>query len=283
MRKCISNTLVVFLFACISCNRVEYYPDRQSPYTETYILAHKGGGDFDDGNTLEGCMFGLSLFDGIEVDIQTSSDNTLWLSHSALLPACGSFEEDCFVSHSDSEIIEIDSCLGSETDFTRLEPVFQFMSNNYPDKYISLDAKAWTPCGINGINLIRTMNLFAQAVIDLTLKYNLQNRVMVESENGDFLYYIKRNCDYIETYLTSFGDFELGVSRALDAGFSGISFAFKVKEPVTAAQIDLIHRKGLKIQLWTVYSSGDIDEAKAMNPDFIQTDNLGYATGSSRK
>jgi len=272
----------IILLSCVavfSCSRVEYYPDKPSVYKGTCILAHKGGGDSDAGNTLAGCITGLSLFDGIEVDIQTSSDNTLWLSHSPYLPACGSFEEDCFVSYADAEIIEVDSCLGTDINFSRLETIFQFLSANYPDKHISLDAKSWIPCGINGINLIRTMNLFAQAVIDLTTEYHLENRVMVESENGDFLYYIKQNSDYIETYLTSFGDFELAVSRALDAGFSGISFAYKGIEPVSAAEVSLIHRKGLKIQLWTVNDPSDIIEALLINPDYIQTDNLDIKAG----
>jgi glycerophosphoryl diester phosphodiesterase len=197
MKEYLRNILLIFILASASCSRVEYYPDKQSVYDGTYILAHKGGGDSAEGNTVEGCILGLNLLDGIEVDIQTSSDNTLWLNHSPLLPSCGSHEEDCFVSHTDAEIVEIDSCLGNDINYTKLESVFQYMGNNFPGKFISLDAKAWTPCGISGINLIRTMNLFAQAVIDLTLKYHLENRVMVESENGDFLYYIKMNSDYI--------------------------------------------------------------------------------------
>jgi hypothetical protein len=32
---------------------------------------------------------------------------------------------------------------------------------------------------------------------------------------------------FIETYLSTNGDFELGVSRALNAGFSGVSFKYK--------------------------------------------------------
>ncbi len=276
MNRAKIHILIILIVAYTSCSRVEYYPDKQSVYDKTYMLAHKGAGDSDEGNTIEGCMLGFNLFDGIECDIQTSSENTLWLSHSPYLPSCGSSEEECFVLLSDQTIIEIDSCLGREKNFTKLETVFQYMSNNYPGKFISLDVKAWTPCGISGINLIRTMNLFGQAIIDLTLKYHLENRVMVESENGDFLYYIKMNTDCIETYLTSFGDFELGVSRVLDAGFSGISFAFRVKEEITKEQIDLIHRKGLKIQLWTVNDTSDIKEAISMNPDYIQTDNLEY-------
>lgn len=282
LKRTLKYIIFIQIVAFISCDRVEYYPDKPVAFDKTYLLAHKGGGDSDEGNTLEGSLLGLSLFDGIEVDIQTSSDNTLWLSHSPLLHSCGSFEEDCFVSHTDAEIIEIDSCLGNNINYTSLETIFKYISSNYPDKFISLDAKAWIPCGISGINLIRTMNLFAQAIIDLTFQYHLENRVMVESENGDFLYYIKMNSDFIETYLTSFGDFELAVSRALDAGFSGISFAFKVKEQISKEQVDLIHRKGIKIQLWTINDTSDIREALSMNPDFIQTDNLEYITGDNR-
>jgi len=283
MRRYQMQISALVVVALASCSRVEYYPDKQSVYEGTFILAHKGGGDFDSGNTLAGCILGLSLFDGIEVDIQTSSDNSLWLSHSPMLPSCGSFEEDCFVSRTDAEIIETDSCLGNNIDFTRLKDVFQYMDTDHSGEVISLDAKSWIPCGISGINLIRTMNLFAQAVIDLTLEYHLENRVMVESENGDFLYYIKMNSDFIETYLTSFGDFELAVSRALDAGFSGISFEYKAKEPLSQAQVDLIHRKGLKIQLWTVNDADDIAEAISINPDYIQTDNMEYSAGGRRK
>ena len=125
------------------------------------------------------------------------------------------------------------------------------------------------------------MNDLAQKIINLTLKYHLENRVLVESETGDFLYYIKTHTNAIETYLSSFGDFELGVSRALNSGFSGISFEYKFKEPITKELVDLIHRKGLKIQLWTVDGTSDIDEAIALNADYIQTDNIGYL--SNRK
>jgi glycerophosphoryl diester phosphodiesterase len=282
LKRILILIFIIEIAASLSCDRVEYYPDKPVVFDKTFLLAHKGGGDYDAGNTLEGCILGFNLCDGIECDIQTSSENTLWLSHSPYLQSCGSFEEECFVLLSDQTIIETDSCLGRDINYTKLETIFKYMSNNYPGRFISLDVKAWTPCGISGINLIRTMNLIGQAIIDLTLKYQLENRVMVESENGDFLYYIKMNADYIETYLTSFGDFELGVSRALDAGFSGISFAYGVKEEITKEQIDLIHRKGLKIQLWTVNDSSEIKAAIAMNPDFIQTDNLQYLTNNNR-
>jgi glycerophosphoryl diester phosphodiesterase len=115
------------------------------------------------------------------------------------------------------------------------------------------------------------MNKMAQAIIDLTRQYHLENHVMVESETGDFLYYIRKNSNFIETYLTTLGDFELGVSRALDAKFSGVSFQFRTKETLIKEQVDLLHRKGLKIQLWLVNEVDEKQEALALGVDFIQT------------
>jgi glycerophosphoryl diester phosphodiesterase len=41
----------------------------------------------------------------------------------------------------------------------------------------------------------------------------------------------------------------------------------------------MIRRKGLKVQLWTVNSDEDIQEAFSINPDYIQTDKLFYYSG----
>jgi glycerophosphoryl diester phosphodiesterase len=261
--------LVIFM----GCSRVVYFPDRPIVVDQPYILAHQGGGYFDAGNTFEAVVYGLEKLDGIEIDIQRSYDNTLWLSHSPMLLPCGAMKDRCFASLTDKAIIDIDSCLGPDIYYTRLESVFAFMSANYPDKYVSLDVKAWMPCGTS-VNIIKEMNQLAQKIIDLTHTYNLRH-VMVESETSDFLYYIKKRSSSIETYLVTMGDFELGASRALNAGYTGISFSFKNKGrkiPVTSEQIELVHRKGLKIQLWTMEDGADLEEAIALKPDFIQTD-----------
>ncbi|MCK4699163.1 MAG: hypothetical protein KAT38_02465, partial [Bacteroidales bacterium] len=60
----------ILIFVCLiiglnSCERVKYFPDNPIVCNNTLILAHKGGGTFDNGNTLEGCMYGLELLDGI--------------------------------------------------------------------------------------------------------------------------------------------------------------------------------------------------------------------------
>ena len=267
-------SLLLLAFFLLACERIEYYPDKPLDPAPSRILGHRGGGYSDGGNTLASCQYGFSKLDGVEIDIQKSLDNTPWLNYTAYTTACGSFSERCFPNTSDALIMEIDKCLGQTANYTTLEEVFQLMSERYPTKYASLDVKAWDPCDLGSLNVLRQMNDLAQRIIDLTKKYKLENKIMVECQTGDFLYYIKKNCNFIETYLTVLGDFELGVSRTLDAGFSGISFQFRAKESITKEQVDLLHRKGLKIQLWLVNETDEMQEALATGADFIQTDNF---------
>jgi glycerophosphoryl diester phosphodiesterase len=105
---------------------------------------------------------------------------------------------------------------------------------------------------------------------------------MAESETATFLNYLKKHSSGIECYLTSLGDFERAMQLTLESGYSGISFKYKFKEELNAEHIKLLHRKGLKIQLWTVDSVNNIEEAISINPDFIQTDNLKYFTKNSK-
>jgi glycerophosphoryl diester phosphodiesterase len=253
---------------------MQTYPDNPLMNVKTIILAHRGGGYFDRGNTLEGCNYGFQHAGGIECDIQISNSETLWLEHSNKLQACGLLDAACFSETSDSRIEEYNACLGEDARVYQLDTVLSFMKKYYPDKYISLDAKAWSPCNISELNMIREMNMLGKAIVDAARKHGLSQRILVESENGDLLYYLKVNAPEISTYLSTNGDFELGASRALKAGFTGISFKFNYDEEITKKHVEMIHRKGLKIQIWTVDEPDDMIEALELNPDFIQTNKL---------
>jgi len=273
------NRLLALLLTAISlaaCDRVVYSPDLPLNVTNTKILAHAGGGWFDQPNTLKGCRYGFSTLDGIECDIQRDADNNLWLSHSNMLTGCGAFRSASFSALPSSSIVQIDSCLGAETDFAQLDSVFRYMSENYPGKTISLDVKPWIPTTFSGLNILNEMNELGQRILELTTLYGLENRVKVESESVEFLQYIRKQTNVIETYLLTFGDFELAVSKALYAKLSGISFKYGYGEGVSKEKIDLIHQKGLKIQLWTVNNPAEIEEALLMGPDYLQTDNVSY-------
>ena len=149
---------------------------------------------------------------------------------------------------------------------------------NYPDKYISPDVKGFMPCEVEGLGVLGIMNVSGDEVIYLTRKYNLQGRVIVESDVATFLNYIKRRSDDIFLYLVVLGDFERGMLLSLEAGYDGISFKYKFDKEVTAEHVQLIHKKGLKIMLWAVDDDQDvINEALSISPDFIQINDLRFA------
>ncbi len=271
------TVIIIFLFC--SCDKIKYYPDVEYGEVKTRIIAHKArGGDYSKypEYSLEAANYALPIADGIEVDIQLSKNRTIWLSHNADLPDCGGKYYDCFPESYDTQIMTLDSCNGVSVNYTKLEDIFELMSSEYHDKYISLDVKAWNPCAFTSADILGVMNAIGDEIIRLTNKYNLQNYVMVESETATFLNYVKKNGQGIECYLTSLGDFERAMQLTLESGYSGISFKYKFKEEIGIGQIHLIRKKGLKIQLWTVNTEADLVEALAINPDYIQTDNLKY-------
>ena len=275
---------LVCLSSFYSCHKIKYYPDKEYGVVKTLILAHRGGGGGTSPyqeNSLQSAQYALSVADGIEVDIQLSKNITIWLSHDANLSDCGGVAYNCFPEAYDRQIVELDSCNGTSLNFTRLEDIFALMATKHPNKHISLDVKAWTPCAATSADIVGEMNVIGDEVIRLTKKYNLQNQVMVESETATFLDYVKKYGSGIDCYLTSLGDFERALQLTLESGYTGISFKYQFKEQITADHIHLLRKKGLKIQLWTVNSEVSIAEALLINPDYIQTDNyVGFATES---
>jgi hypothetical protein len=173
------------------------------------------------------------------------------------------------------QIEQLNICNGTSIVYFRLEDIFALMANLYPDKYISLDVKAWEPCDVSSSDIIGMMNSIADEIIYLIQKYNLHH-VMVESQTGTFLNYVKNHSSGIECYLTSLGDFERGMMLALESGYAGISFKYQFKEEITQEHVQMLRKKGLKIQLWVVNDEADLSEALFINPDFIQTDNIDF-------
>jgi glycerophosphoryl diester phosphodiesterase len=271
------NTIILLLIIVCSCNKIEYFPDKSYSNNTITILSHHGGADAYPANTIEAAIYGLSVLKGIEVDIQISKDNTIWMSHNAQIVGCDGQNEGCFTQLSDNYLETIDSC-NTATVFSKLEDVFSYMNKNCPEKIISIDVKAWEPCDIYEINVIDNLNVIGDKIIDLTNKYGLNNHVMVESETATFLTHVKNKNAGVDCYLTTLGDFERGMVMALQKGYTGISFQYNIDEIITPEYVALLHRKGLKIHLWTIDSETDFKDAINIHPDFIQTNNIKYAS-----
>jgi glycerophosphoryl diester phosphodiesterase len=259
------------------CKKIKYYPDTEFGGGATRFLAHRGGGKVgSEENTLNTAKYAFSKLDGIEIDIQMSKDGTLWLSHDNIVKGCNMNDGSCFSITTDSLIRKTNECALTIYTYTTLDEVLKFMSENYVQSYISVDFKAWSPCTANELNILGTFKEVAKTLVTLTNKYGLEHQLMIESETAEFLDYVKDYNSNIKCFLTAFGDFERGMLKALENGYNGISFEYKFDEEINAQHVELLHRKGLQIQLWTVNDTSNIKEAITLKPDFIQTENIDY-------
>jgi len=277
--------LSMLIFA--GCEKIKYYPDKEYREVETQFLGHRGAGNTENSaiqeNTLEATKKGFAILGGVEVDVRLSKDRTVWLSHSYSLNSCGGVDYSCIIGLTDAEIVQFDSCQGPAYTVTRLEDVLKDMAENYPEKYITLDLKASEPCGVGSLDVLGIMNVIAEESYKIVQKYHLEDHVFIESETTTVLAFVKKNCPGIETYLGTTGDFERGMQIALEEGYSGISFKYKFDEEITAEHVQMIRKKGLKIQLYTVDDEEELREALSINPDYIQTNNINYAKSLQAK
>lgn len=268
---------VLIIIILSGCNKIKYYPDNPITPVKTIFLAHAAGGrafTAYQANSLRAVRYSLPKLSGIEVDLQLSKSRSLWLSHSEILGSCGDFASKCYAETYDDQIMQLDSCMGIEIEFTKLETIFKLMEDSFPDQYISLDCKEWVPCGIPSANVLDVMNVIADEVDRLIKKYHREDHVMIESELATFLNYVKLYCKGAKTYLVTLGDFERGMQLAIEAGYDGISFKYNFDEDITKRNIELLHKKGLRVQLWTVNTDSLLLQALSKNPDFIQTDDI---------
>lgn len=263
--------LLIFI-AFWGCKKITYYPDKNILIEPTRLLAHRGGGNaqFRD-NTLEGIKSALRWKDGIEVDVQISKNETVWLSHSSLVEACNQ-TLDCFAETDDTSIIAITTCNGNDISYTQMEDVFKFMHDSFPKSYISIDLKSWPICGPNAADVIGAMKLEAEVILNLAAKYQLLSQIKIETETASVLNFIRSKNTAAEIYLTSFGDFERAMLLCLKEGYHGISYKHHVGEELTKEKMDLLHRKGLKIMVWNLFDNSEIPGLTAMGVDYIQQD-----------
>ena len=269
----------IFLLLITGCDKIYYYPDKPIVNVKTQFIAHRGCGNAAiQSNTYDAAKYGLNNLGKIELDIQLSKDRTIWLSHDVDFPVCNGIDLPCFPEAFDSQIVALDSCLGLSYTFSRLEEVISLIKDSFPECLVSLDVKVWGPCKFTSLEVTGIMNVIAERIVDLANVYQAHKNILVESEVASFLNYLKKlSNNKIECYLTTLGDFERGMLLALKEGYSGISFKYNFDEIITKDHIDLLHKKGIKIQLWTVDEEDEMALALSLNPDYIQTDNIEYA------
>lgn len=267
-------TFFIFVLLLIGgCEKISYAPDNPFCGLSTRVLMHKGCGDNPDYvvNTLAAAEFGLSVLDGIELDIQMSKDGTLWLDHNNTVIDCEGNEIACFQELTDQEIEAYASCDGVIR-YNTLESVFQLMATSYPESVISLDIKSQY-CEI--LNTGETMRRMAESVLNLVARYNMEKKVLVESSSIEFMQELENQAAVGQCIITVSGDVDEGLANAAATKARGISLKYGI-EPFDAEVVSLIHKKGYAIMIWYINEPNDIANAWNTKPDFIQTDNADF-------
>jgi glycerophosphoryl diester phosphodiesterase len=277
MNKYIFSILIAIAFMFLqSCLQKDY----DASNTKTKILGHRGYGikaynDTIMDNTIPAVVKALHIANGVEVDIQLSKDNTIWLYHDTKI--IGSDSTIYYIPHlNDKEVLNCLSRNHPNSKFNALTELFEYFNNNQITCFISLDIKSFygENCFENTIELRSYMQNIGEKILNLAEKYNLEEQILIESDIKFLLDFFKKNSD-IKTFLLGFSGFNKHVKIANKKNYTGISHNYKDSE-INPENISFAKNKGLQIQLWTPNSANDLESVLLLNPDFIQTDNINY-------
>lgn len=262
--------LVTFFSGISACKKLENFPD--SPIEnngETLLIMHRGSGFSGTGrNTLEGAIHGMTVADGIEIDIQMSQNNTPWVEHESRIEQCGGKDKSCFIKLSDQEIEERIGCGDFYT--VRLETILAEASKNFQKTIIVLDCKAWSPCGLSEMNSIRSMKKMGSEIINLAKKYNLEENIIVDSNVKPLLRVIERGSS-IKIYYRSFASLDKAARNAFDVHADGLSLD-QNRFNLSNDDIELINQKGLEVQLWTINDEDQLNNVLGLKPQQVLTE-----------
>ncbi|MNK09176.1 Glycerophosphoryl diester phosphodiesterase family protein [compost metagenome] len=278
-RKLLFGSFFLGLLAFfISCSK-------SSPLaTDVIFLGHKGSGsnNYNDlfiENTIPSIKNTLNRLDGAELDIQMSLDGTPWVWHNASLSGyvCNSNAKDIIPEMRDADIEKIRICHQSKTDrIYKLSEVLNW-NNAGTGIYLSLDIKISFSTATFSLygNRNGYLTQLAASLASIFQNYKYTNRTLIEIDSQLFCTELKSfpSTKEIITCFMRYEPMKDKIFNALRLGYDGISCNY-TDPSVTAETVAAARKAGLKVQLWTPYYRDELRRAFAMNPDFIQTDNI---------
>jgi glycerophosphoryl diester phosphodiesterase len=269
------------------CDKFEFLPDNPVEPITPQVLLHRGSGQLTDPppNTLDAMLYGAALLDGVEMDLEITSDGVVWLGHDNEVYDCAGAVIGCFQELSNAQIEAVATCPGSPGDpggagtyrqYDRLDEVLAGVKAVYPSKLYSLDIKGQF-CQALGSDGIRQAAIrMAEEVDRIVRSTGLDGRVVTESSQDAFTERLIELASPVYPLVVSLDDIDIPLSHAADLGATGISMKYDPSdpgvEPISASVIEGIHQKGLRIAVWIVNGEADAQAVWAMQPDVIQTD-----------
>lgn len=240
---------------------------KNNTYPNIDILGHGGNGikienSIYHDNSLEAIDFAMNMqnVNGVELDVQLSITNEIWLFHDEELSNETS-GQGCVNAKGDEYLASLNYATLKKEKLVRLKDV---PFEKYPGKTFVLDARHFNKC--------------SSSVVDLSVFVNRIKEVVDANENCNFI---------VNIHPTAWGDLWTGTGINLlyevpSYGYfdnleinSNLVRGVVIRNSVISKEeITLIHNAGMKVYLFEVRAPKRIREALKKGPDAIITDDL---------
>lgn len=280
----------LLLGGCDQFTQVEGTPLPQ--LARPIVLMHRGGGLWNPSlrqNTMPAILYGASLYDGAEMDLQLSRDGTIWIAHDNEVTDCAEAPfggGKCFQELSDGDLEGVSYCdtaTGSPCaegstatcvqHYVKLAAILERFATDPAllEKFLALDVKDQL-CGSTGLPESRDM---ADALHGLVTAYPMGWRLFVESDQRTFMDAFHSNGTPAYLFVEGYGSADPIIADAAQAHATGISYRY-YNEPYDPTFTQGLRDVGLRVMVWAVPDPfdavDDIAPVWAMNPDIIATD-----------
>jgi len=268
MNKTSISGLVVMLAALFACKKADLDGISNLNNNKIEAIGHGGMGitssyPIDTYESLSAAL--VEGADGVEIDVQMTSDSVLVAFHNNKLDdntSCtGMINELTWSELRDCEYVN--EIFGLHK-ITSLEGLL----NNWAEaegKTLVFDCKL-IPSG----NSLEYNTAFANQLVELVEANAGASDVLFESQSTAFLQLIQVQQPSYKLFIYP-STFEYGLLVARAFGFYGITMA---SSDVSEEQIQDAHADGFRVAIWNIDSRRDNVEAINKSPDYIQTDKL---------
>ena len=271
------SLLILFLGLLISCQRFDQDEVDNLNGGKIEVIGHAGSGfqlytnmfPSNSWGSITRAVDGLNV-DGVEVDVQITSDDQLVLYHDQQLQTL----TDCLGCILDLPANEVKKCrynkdyavnVWEDEKVVLLDAVLaRYAAYSNPPKFY-LDVKGGSFCGEQP-----NLDVIAEKLIEQIDKHQGLDWITVESTNTDLLRRI-RDLEPNITLMLDSGDPEVAISTAVDEGWEGIVIH---KDNISKDQVKKAHDNGLHVHLFGVVERAGTISALEKHPDGVQTDNI---------
>lgn len=251
------------------------------------VLGHGGGGmtrfnQYFPLNTIGAVRKTIEGYgaDGVELDIQFTSDTIPILYHSAELyertnfggPVCSHTWmalKSCYYRHN------INAGEGENQAIVSLEEMLNLYKSYPASLFLVLEAKLERFCG----QPYEITYKFAEKMNEVLVKANLPHRIIIEAKDMNFLNHMRLLNPGLK-YLYYASDFDIGISTALEHQYIGFAVHHK---NITGPQVKAAQDAGLWVMLFGNRNYEETISSIRKAPEIITSDNIPLTLGLLEK